>query len=55
MIKGKAEIVFGTGDIRTTTLLHDGKGIYVLDNQEVHKIGEKLKVSDEYTIRGKEI
>ena len=55
MIKGKAEIAFGTGDIRTTTLLHDNNGVYVLDNQEPHKIGESIPVSDDYTIKGKEV
>ena len=56
MIKGKAEITFGTGDIRTTTLLHDGKiGIYVLNNQEPHEIGESIPVSNDYTIKGKEV
>ncbi len=55
MIKGKAEIAFGTGDIRTTTMLYENRGILVLDNQAAHEIGEALPISTDFTIKGKEI
>lgn len=55
MIKGKAEINFGTGDIMMTTMLEDKKGIYILENQEPHEIGEGLPVNSDFTIEGKPI
>lgn len=55
MIKGKAEINFGTGDIMMTTMLQDKKGIYVMENCEPHIIGEGLPISSDFTIKGKPI
>ena len=55
MIKGKAEIVFGMGDIRISPILHEGNGICVLDNQKPHKIGEIVPTEDVFTIRDKDV
>ena len=55
MIKGKAEVAFGRGDVRTTTMLYGGVGVYVLDNQLPHKIGESIPVEDNFTVAGKDV
>lgn len=55
MIKGKAEIKFGTGDIRTTNLISDRTGIYILENVEPHMIGDTQPVEDDFTIKGKPV
>ena len=55
MIKGKAECAFGTGDIRTTTALFGKVGVYVLDNQLPHKIGEHQPVDDDFTFTNKDV
>lgn len=55
MIKGKAEIKFGTGDIRTTSLISENIGIYVLENSEPHEIGDTHPVEDSFTINGKPV
>lgn len=38
LIKEKANVVFGTGDISITSGLIDGKGMLVLKNQEDKRI-----------------
>ena len=55
MIIGKAEAAFGTGDIRTTTMLYGNVGIYVLDNQLPHRIGESIQIEDDFTLEGKDV
>ena len=55
MIKGKAEVAFGTGDIRTTTALFGEVGVYVLDNQLPHKIGEQQPIEDNFTFANKDV
>ena len=55
MIKGKAEVAFGRGDVRTTTMLYGNVGMYVLDNQLPHKIGESIPVEDDFTVAGKDV
>lgn len=55
MIKGKAEISFGTGDIRISPILNDCEGMCILDNQTPHEIGEKEECKDEFTVRGKDV
>ena len=41
MIKGKAKMEFGTGDIRMTGALSGGIGALCCITQEPHEIGEK--------------
>lgn len=55
MIKGKAEVAFGRGDVRTTTMLYGEVGMYVLDNQLPHKIGESIPIEDDFTVAGKDV
>lgn len=56
MIKGKAEVAFGRGDVRTTTMLYDNSvGVYILDNQLPHKIGESVPVEDDFTVACKDV
>lgn len=46
MIKGKAKMEFGTGDIRITGALSKGIGALCCITQEPHGIGEKVPVED---------
>lgn len=46
MIKGKAKMEFGTGDIRMTGALSGGIGALCCITQEPHEIGEKIPVED---------
>lgn len=46
MIKGKAKMEFGTGDIRMTGALSGGIGALCCITQEPHEIGEKVPVED---------
>lgn len=48
MIKGKAKMEFGSGDIRMTGALSDGIGALCCITQKPHKIGERLPVTDEW-------
>lgn len=45
MIKGKAKMEFGTGDIRMTGALSGGIGALCCITQEPHEIGEKAPVA----------
>lgn len=47
MIKGKAKMEFGSGDIRMTGALSNGIGALCCITQEPHKIGEKIPVENE--------
>lgn len=44
MIKGKAKMEFGTGDIRMTGALSGGIGALCCITQEPHEIGEKFQL-----------
>lgn len=55
MIKGKAEISFGTGDIRISPILNDSEGMCILDNQTPHKIGEKEECKDGFAVSDKDV
>lgn len=48
MIKGKAKMEFGSGDIRMTGALSNGIGALCCITQEPHEIGEKAPVEDEW-------
>lgn len=48
MIKGKAKMEFGTGDIRMTSAFSNGIGALCCNNQEPHKIGEKISVDQNW-------
>ncbi|MFR6521087.1 MAG: hypothetical protein ACLUPZ_03410 [Lachnospiraceae bacterium] len=48
MIKGKAKMEFGLGDIRMTGALSNGIGALCCITQEPHKIGEKVPVENEW-------
>lgn len=48
MIKGKAKLEFGTGDIRTTGALSNNIGALCCITQPPHEIGEKVPVEDEW-------
>ena len=48
MIKGKAKMEFGSGDIRMTGALSNGVGALCCITQEPHEIGEKVPVEDEW-------
>lgn len=50
MIKGKAKLEFGTGDIRMTAALSNGVGALCCITQEPHEIGEKVPVSDSWNV-----
>lgn len=46
MIKGKAKLEFGTGDIRMTGALSNNIGALCCITQPPHKIGEKVPVEE---------
>ena len=46
MIKGKAKLEFGTGDIRMTGALSNNIGALCCITQPPHEIGEKVPVED---------
>lgn len=48
MIKGKAKMEFGTGDIRMTGALSKNIGALCCITQPPHEIGEKVPVEDEW-------
>lgn len=48
MIKGKAKMEFGTGDIRMTACLSDKVGALCCVTQEPHEIGERAPVTDKW-------
>lgn len=48
MIKGKAKMEFGTGDIRMTGALSNNIGALCCITQPPHEIGEKVPVEDEW-------
>lgn len=48
MIKGKAKMEFGTGDIRMTGALSNGIGALCCITQEPHEIGERVNVEDSW-------
>lgn len=49
MIKGKAKLEFGKGDIRMTGCFSHGLGALCMITQEPHKIGEKAPVTDTWS------
>lgn len=55
MIKGKAKMEFGTGDIRMTGVLSNGVGALCCITQEPHKIGEKVPVEDGWNVEQAEV
>ena len=51
MIKGKAKAEFGTGDIRMLCILNNGTtGVLCLETQDIHAIGERVPVTDDFDI-----
>lgn len=50
MIKGKAKLEFGTGDIRMTGCQSYGVGALCMITQEPHEIGSKAPVSDTWSV-----
>lgn len=55
MIKGKAKMEFGTGDIRMTGALSGGIGALCCITQEPHEIGEKIPVEDTWDTEQAEV
>ncbi|HBZ23018.1 MAG TPA: hypothetical protein DEO47_01375 [Dorea longicatena] len=55
MIKGKAKMEFGTGDIRMTGALSGGIGALCCITQEPHEIGEKVPVEDSWDVDQAEV
>ena len=55
MIKGKAKMEFGTGDIRMTGALSGGIGALCCIIQEPHEIGEKVPVEDTWDAEQAEV
>lgn len=56
MIKGKAKAEFGTGDVRMTSLLHEGTiGVLCFETQEPHAIGEIIPVTDDFDVTNVDI
>ena len=55
MIKGKAKMEFGTGDIRMTGALSGGIGALCCITQEPHEIGEKAPVEDAWDTEQAEV
>ena len=56
MIKGKAKLEFGTGDIRFTGCLSYGVGALCLITQDKHHvIGERIPVSDTWNTKEAEV
>lgn len=49
MIKGKAKMEFGTGDIRMTSCLSNGTGALCCITQEPHEIGERVPMTDTWS------
>lgn len=55
MIKGKAKLEFGTGDIRMTGAFSNGIGALCCITQEPHEIGEKVSVEDTWNVSQTEV
>lgn len=55
MIKGKAKLEFGTGDIRMTSALSNGVGALCCITQDAHRIGEKVPVEDSWNVEQAEV
>ena len=55
MIKGKAKMEFGTGDIRMTGTLSGDIGALCCITQEPHKIGERVSVEDTWNVDQAEV
>lgn len=50
MIKDKAKLEFGTGDIRVTGCFSYGTGALCMITQEPHEIGSKAPVEDTWSV-----
>lgn len=55
MIRGKAKLEFGTGDIRITAAQSNGIVAVCLITQEPHEIGEKIPVEDGWNVTEAEV
>lgn len=55
MIKGKAKMEFGNGDIRMTALCSHGTGALCCITQEPHVIGEKIPIFDTWSTKDAEV
>lgn len=55
MIKGKAKLEFGTGDIRMTSALSKDIGALCCITQEPHEIGEKVPVEEGWGVKKAEV
>lgn len=55
MIKGKAKMEFGTGDIRMTAVQSYGIGALCCITQEPHEIGERVPVNDTWSTKEAEV
>lgn len=55
MIKGKAKLEFGTGDIRMTAVQSHGTGALCCITQEPHEIGERVPLNDTWSTKEAEV
>ena len=55
MIKGKAKMEFGAGDIRMTGVFSYGTGALCYITQESHEIGERVPVGDTWSVKEAEV
>ena len=55
MIKGKAKMEYGTGDIRMTGVFSHGTGALCCITQESHEIGERVPVGDTWSVKEAEV
>ena len=55
MIKGKAKMEFGTGDIRMTSALSNGIGAFFCKKKAAHEIGERVPVEDSWNVDQAEV
>lgn len=51
MIKGKAKMEYGTGDIRMTACLSGGVGALCCITQDPHEIGERVPMTDTWSTK----
>lgn len=55
MIKGKAKMEFGNGDIRMTACLSGETGALCCITQESHEIGERVPIDDTWSSKEAEV
>ena len=55
MIRGKAKMEFGNGDIRMTSCLSGETGALCCITQEPHEIGERIPIDDTWSSKEAEV